>query len=509
MSESAVATASDKTKPQYDFKKLARDWYLQAFSKEYSDEQVEARLLSKLPFFPNSDGKRVAKFVNTDIGNGRHIHEFYIENIEPPRDAGRGGNSGGNTKLAAAATSPSDTNAGLQPALDLPKQPYTRDVVLVHGYAASLGLFFENFDSLSAVPGIRIHAIDLLGFGFLSRPAFPKLPSATKDDIYKVEDWFVDSMEEWRKRRGIDKFVLVGHSFGGYLSCAYALKYQKEQAPLDRLVLLSPVGVERHRNSLLTNEAHPQGQVSDTELRRENSASQPVDISAEVNADQQDIVHGRTSGTRTSHGSAGSTPGGESEIVPLDDDDDAASRERRNFKVLAEPSTEPPSRGARVARYLWAKNVSPFSLVRNVGPWRSKIISNWTMHRFSSYHRQDPQQYQYIHDYFYRVFNGRGSGEYAITRILGWGALAKCPLLDRCPPKFVRMNLPTMWLYGDKDWMNEKAGEEMVQEINNLAEQERGSKLATYGILKNAGHHLYLDNPTDTKAALAEFCGWA
>lgn len=506
MSESAVANAPEKPKPVYDFKKLARDWYLQAYSKQYSDEQVEARLLSKLPFFPNSDGKRVAKFINTDIGNGRYIHEFYIENIEPPRDPDSANVNSASGTLTTTGQAATNTKAELEPALDRPQQPYTRDVVLVHGYAASLGLFFENFDSLSAVPGIRIHAIDLLGFGFLSRPKFPKFPSATKDDIYKVEDWFIDSMEEWRKRRGIEKFVLVGHSFGGYLSCAYALKYQKDQSPLDRLVLLSPVGVERHRNSLLTNEVHPLGQVSETELRRENSASQPVDISAEVNADQQDIVHGRNS--HSGNGNSTATPN-KSENDNIDaDNDDPASRERRNFKVLAEPSTEPPSRSARVARYLWAKNVSPFSLVRNIGPWRSKIISNWTMHRFSSYHNLDPQQYQYIHDYFYRVFNGGGSGEYAITRILGWGALAKCPLLDRCPPKFVQMNLPTMWLYGDKDWMNESAGEEMVQEINNLSDQKRGSKLATFGILKNAGHHLYLDNPTDTKSALAEFCGW-
>ena len=38
-----------------------------------------------------------------------------------------------------------------------------------------------------------------------------------------------------------------------------------------------------------------------------------------------------------------------------------------------------------------------------------------------------------------------------------------CHLLDRCPEKFVKMGLPTLWVYGDKDWMNEKAGFEMTK----------------------------------------------
>ena len=77
-----------------------------------------------------------------------------------------------------------------------------------------------------------------------------------------------------------------------------------------------------------------------------------------------------------------------------------------------------------------------------------------------------------IHDYIYRIFNGKGSGEYALTRVLDVGAVAKLPLLDRCPEKFVKMKLPTLWLYGDKDWMNDEAGLEMTNEINDLSIKE-------------------------------------
>ena len=202
-----------------------KDWIKQSFQSRYTDEKVEAKLLSVLPFFPESDGKRRAQIINTDIGNGKYIHELYIENTEKPEP-----------------WTPSK-NGDLEP---------SRDVVLIHGYAASLGLFIDNYDSLSKIPGIKIHAIDLLGFGFSARPNFPSFPSNTKQDVYAVENWFIDSIEEWRKRRNINRFVLMGHSFGGYLSCAYALKYNKKILDentgiktnlIDKLVLISPVGL--------------------------------------------------------------------------------------------------------------------------------------------------------------------------------------------------------------------------------------------------------------------------
>lgn len=437
--------------PVYEWKQSFSDWFKQVFSKDYLDERVEARLLSYLPFFPKSDGKRSAQIINTEIGDGNYIHELFIENTEKPSNA-----------VAAI--------------------DQVKDVVLVHGYAASLGLFIENFDLLSSVPGIRIHAIDLLGFGLSSRPKFPKFEYETKEDIYQIEDWFIDSMEEWRKRRGIERFVLIGHSFGGYLSCAYALKYNHNlinaatgvsQRMIDKLVLLSPVGVERHRGSLLINSPHLAVQVSSSEVNKENAQKPEIAVSQEINADQESIVQG------------GYVPEGH----------------------WSEPK-ENELKGQKLFRWLWAQNASPFALIRHAGLIRSKYISRWTTHRFSHIYYTNPQHFQNIHDYIYRIFNGDGSGEYAITRVLQFGALARLPLLDRCPEKFVKMGLPTLWMYGDKDWMNEEAGYQMTKEINRLSEGNGAGELASYSVLKNAGHHLYLDNPPDFSSVLFKFLGF-
>lgn len=59
-----------------------------------------------------------------------------------------------------------------------------------------------------------------------------------------AEDFFVESLEEWRKRNRIDKMILAGHSMGGYLSVAYVERYPEH---VDQLILLSPVGVPELR----------------------------------------------------------------------------------------------------------------------------------------------------------------------------------------------------------------------------------------------------------------------
>jgi pimeloyl-ACP methyl ester carboxylesterase len=43
-------------------------------------------------------------------------------------------------------------------------------------------------------------------------------------DLAETEAWFIDSFEEWRKAKNLSNFILLGHSFGGYVASKYALK---------------------------------------------------------------------------------------------------------------------------------------------------------------------------------------------------------------------------------------------------------------------------------------------
>ncbi|KAK7060339.1 hypothetical protein VNI00_001104 [Paramarasmius palmivorus] len=119
--------------------------------------------------------------------------------------------------------------------------------VLLHGYGAGLGFFFKNFHALGEWAGRRgtsAYAVDWLGMGRSAR--IPFTVNASRKDVKarveEAESFFVDSLEEWRQKMGLDKMTLVGHSLGAYLSTVYALKYPSR---VDKLILLSPAGVPR------------------------------------------------------------------------------------------------------------------------------------------------------------------------------------------------------------------------------------------------------------------------
>ena len=115
-------------------------------------------------------------------------------------------------------------------------------LVLVHGFISGVCWWADNVDALSE--GRTVFAFDLPGFGRSSRPDFP-------NDAAEVEQKYITYIEEWRKAMGLESFVLLGHSLGGYLATAYALKHPER---VEQLVLSDPWGfpilpyglVERH-----------------------------------------------------------------------------------------------------------------------------------------------------------------------------------------------------------------------------------------------------------------------
>ena len=103
-------------------------------------------------------------------------------------------------------------------------------IVLIHGFCGGIGLWVHNIDALSE--NHPFYAFDLLGFGRSSRPSF-------SSDPIVAETQFVESIEDWRKAMNLEQMIVLGHSFGGYLSCAYALKYPQN---VKALILADPWG---------------------------------------------------------------------------------------------------------------------------------------------------------------------------------------------------------------------------------------------------------------------------
>jgi len=112
-------------------------------------------------------------------------------------------------------------------------------LVMLHGFGAGVGFWICNLKELAQHH--TIYAIDLPGFGRSTR-----LPFSGKS-FEEAEDFFVNTIEQWRKEVKLEEqFDILGHSFGGYLASAYALKHPQN---INHLILADPWGIPRKEDS--------------------------------------------------------------------------------------------------------------------------------------------------------------------------------------------------------------------------------------------------------------------
>jgi cardiolipin-specific phospholipase len=366
------------------------------------------------------------------------------------------------------------------------------NLVMLHGYGAGLGFFYRNFEALSRAEGWKVYALDLLGMGRSSRPNFKINAKDNEGKIQEAESWFVDALEEWRIKRGLDKFTLLGHSLGGYLAVAYALKYPGH---LNKLILASPVGIPE--DPYAVNEDIPDPQDSTM-----------------ANEFTQDAAETRNG------------------VKPSTGDNNNFMNQRKKNEAAKQP---PKRRLPGWLYYLWEANmISPFTFVRWSGPLGPRLVSGWTSRRFSALPEEEAQA---LHDYSYALFRQRGSSEYALAYLLAPGAFARSPLIRRIqgvgrqwiqphsaptvdgdtPPKQSisssttssstpvqrETGVPVVFMYGENDWMDVAGGfaaEEKIKHARedalvgaSMEERRRDQGEAKVVIIKKAGHHVYLD----------------
>jgi pimeloyl-ACP methyl ester carboxylesterase len=114
------------------------------------------------------------------------------------------------------------------------KSDSSRILVLTHGYFGGKCSFAPIIKELSK--NYTIYCVDWIGMGSSSRLFWWVMAN----DSNQVENAYLVAFDKWRKFQGIEKFDLLGHSFGGYLVGLYAIKYPEY---VENLILASPLGI--------------------------------------------------------------------------------------------------------------------------------------------------------------------------------------------------------------------------------------------------------------------------
>ncbi|GFZ50210.1 hypothetical protein JCM24511_07965 [Saitozyma sp. JCM 24511] len=329
-------------------------------------------------------------------------------------------------------------------------------VVVLHGYAAALGFFFRNWESVALSAnssGRRTFFLDWLGMGLSSRPSPSLLSSPSSSPIprrvARAEHFFLSSLESWRQQAGLDRLVLVGHSLGGYLASAYAVRYPERVAGL---ILVSPAGIPRgpeYRKYKTTAEGG------------ENEGS---DDEAAIAAAEMELGNGN------------GKPEAKGEAKQWQENRQSFTR-RNMMKFFV---------------WGWERGISPFSFLRGMGPWGPMFAGRYASRRFAAQSEVDRND---LHSYIYNTSILKGSGEYCISHILAPGAYARIPIVDRIH----HVKVPVTFLYGDNDWMDVDGGHASVKELSSA-----GNSRAQVHVVPKAGHHVYLDNPEETNRIVDE-----
>ena len=330
-------------------------------------------------------------------------------------------------------------------------------LVLAHGWGAGLGFYCHNLDALART--YRVFCFDWVGCGGSSRPRFNRHMSAEES-----ERFFLDRFDEWTRRVGLDKerFILAGHSLGGYLAAVYALRHPHR---LQGLALISPFGL-------------PDPQAA-------RNASENVNRWRTWQAQRA---------RNAANASPAGSPEGEAPASPPDLEGPTESLDGRiplRYRVAR-----------RVFRAAWNLNLTPQRFLRFASTfsdaWSRDLVQKYVDMRFAVAFR-DPQQKQAIAHYLHAISVAPGSGEFAVKTLMLPGAWARLPLMHRLPA--LPPNLPVVYIYGDGDWMNPQHARELMQLSTG-----RGHHDMHLAVVPDSGHYLFLENPTAFNAVFLQSC---
>lgn len=305
-------------------------------------------------------------------------------------------------------------------------------LVLVHGFGAALGHWARNLDTLAQYH--TVYAIDLIGFGRSGRPYFkPK-------NAEEAEEFFIESLEGWRKQVGLEKFNLLGHSFGGYVTALYAMKYPDT---VDHLILADPWGVPGRQE------------------HRERRISWKWRMVAKFLMYFNPLASVRFAGPYGPALIHRFRPDLPKKWIGWHEEEAVDGEEEEEEEEEAQEEAE--EQAAEAVAKAVAEKGKQLQQLQNRKP--AKVI---------------PPVVEYI---YHSNAQYPATGETAFNTLtvpIGWAANPLCDRLHELDPE-----IPVTFLYGQYSWMDRTAAVPLMEKMENETRLH---------VIPDAGHHIYLDN---------------
>ncbi|KAJ1925973.1 hypothetical protein IWQ60_004207 [Tieghemiomyces parasiticus] len=383
-------------------------------------------------------------------------------------------------------------------------------LVMGHGFGTGIGIFFRNYESLAIRSGRRVYGIDWLGMGLSARPNdLPWLKAARThpDDpatIHQTEAFFIEALDRWRVTMGIEKMVLLGHSFGGYMAALYGLHYPDH---VEKLFLVSPLGVAEPPKGFIpwvrqmmegkatdffpgfgADRPRATGWVPGTEveLANPNYASLPPQEVQETIAQQAEEYAGvdLPPAEPTAKSDTTDPTTGPSQPAAADGGDErvwkAGTPEHRRQPRLFINNRQLV---LKLLAMVWRSHYSPQWIVRRGGPLGSMLVNQY----IGRYEYLPLPERNALSDYLYHLASRPGSGEYSLTILTYPFVFPRLPLV----PRLTTLRVPTVFMYGVNDWMDYRGAEAASRQM----------PVPTRIVhIDNAGHNLMVENPEDFNA---------
>jgi pimeloyl-ACP methyl ester carboxylesterase len=382
-----------------------------------------------------------------------------------------------------------------------------KTLVLMHGYAAGLGFFYENYDTFSEQFD-RVLALDWPGMGGSSRKPVSEIRHIT-----------LESSNEF---------------------CAYDYA-PKRSVMLGWLSLLPDAVKELLPMRVQVSLSVPPRSVSEKYANSEDDANPTSRYPARTNFDRSvgffidslELFRQQELGSDSSFVLAGHSLGGllsAQYAIKYPNAVDAL--------ILASPAglnKQPPvethaswseiPRWYRFVKTVVEMNVTPQDFARWMGPRGPQIINSTLDRRFGN--RWPPEVRGLLGDYLYHITVAPACGEFALHSILQFvmyrpspedaavrtefsrpdrnapvvrgGVFAREPLFSSMS-RLRTFKKPILILYGDTDWLRYPAVEADVKKWKDSHGVD-----ASLAIIPNAGHHLYMDNAPEYHRVIVDW----